>query len=408
MGAAAQVQQTERTPDAGAPRLLDGNKAAAHGVLLCRPDLIAAYPITPQTPLLEQLYKFKAAGKLTAETVEVEGENSALSAAMGAIVAGGRAFTATSSMGLTFMYDAYLFAAGTRVPVVMVIAMREQTAPTTVSCGQQDMMMVKEGGWIQLVCENCQEILDSIIVAYRLAEDPQVQLPVNVCYEGYYLSHLSEGVRVPAQETVDKFLLPVREKQRPILSTEHPMTYGTYVVGELYTEYRYKHCQAMQRAAGLLGKIDGEFRAAFGRPYGGALEAYRAEDAEFLMIAMGTAAGTLKVVVDKLRKDGIAAGLVRVRMFRPFPGRQLAELMRGKRAIGVVDRSVSFGWNRGHLFIDVKAVAQDLEQRIPIVSFIGGLAGTDLRRDLLEGAARTTCARGRGESGEEVIWLGLE
>ncbi len=394
----------------GAARLLDGNKAAAHAVLLCRPDLVAAYPITPQTPLLEQLYKFKAEGRLVAETVEVEGENSALSAAMGTTVAGGRAFTATSSMGLTFMYDAYLFASGTRVPVVMVIAMREQTAPTTVSCGQQDLMMVKEGGWIQLVCESCQEILDSIIVAYRLAEDPQVQLPVNVCYEGYYLSHLSEAVKVPSQEAVDQFLEPVRANgnQRPVLSTEHPMTYGTFVVGDLYAEYRYKHCQAMQRAAGLLDSLDGAFAGAFGRSYGGALEPYRADDAEFLMVTMGTASGTLKGVVDQLRGEGVAAGLVRIRMFRPFPRRQLAELMRGKRAVGVVDRSVSFGWDAGHLFIDVKAAAQDLERRIPIVSFIGGLAGTDLRHDLLEGAARATLARGRGEPGEEVVWLGLE
>ncbi len=408
MAAPAYLPQGAQPADGLAPRLLDGNKAAAYGVLLCRPDLIAAYPITPQTPLLEQLYKFKADGRLTAETVEVEGENSALSAALGVTVAGGRAFTATSSMGLTFMYDAYLFASGTRVPVVMVIAMREQTAPTTVSCGQQDLMMVKEGGWVQLVCESCQEILDSILVAYRLAEDPQVQLPVNVCYEGYYLSHLSEPVTVPAQEAVDRFLLPVRDKRRPVLGTEHPMTFGTYVVGELYAEYRYKHCQAMERAGGMLDAIDGEFRAALGRPYGGAVEAYRAEDAEFLMVTMGSAAGTLKVVVDELRKEGIAAGLARVRMFRPLPARELLGLMRGKRAVGVVDRSVSFGWNRGHLFIDVKAVAQDLEPRIPVVSFIGGLAGTDLRRDLLAGAARTTWERGRGRAGAEVIWLGLE
>ncbi len=389
-------------------RVMDGNKAAAVGVMLCRPDLVASYPISPQTPLLEALYRARAEGRLEADTVEVEGENSALSAAIGAAAAGGRAFTATSSMGLMFMYDAYLFASGQRVPVVMTVATREQSAPHTVSSGQQDIMMVKDGGWVQLVTESCQEILDSILVAYRLAEDPRVQLPVNVSYDGYYLSHLSEPVQVPEQGAVDRFLAPVGAGKRPILSAEAPLTFGAFVVGDLYAEYRYKHCQAMQAALDLADGLDGEFLAAFGREYGGSLETYHAEDAEILMIAMGSHSGTLKVVADRLREQGVAVGLVRVRMFRPFPRARLAALLRGRRAVGVVDRSVSFGWGAGHLFVDVKAAAADLDRRVPMVNFIGGIAGTDLRREMLEAAVRTTLARGRGEAGPEVVWLNLE
>lgn len=389
-------------------RVMDGNKAAAWAVLLCRPDLLASYPISPQTPLLEQLYKFRAEGRLDAETVEVEGENSALSAAVGAVAAGGRAFTATSSMGLMFMYDAYLYASGQRVPVVMSVATREQCAPHTVSSGQQDIMMVKEGGWVQLIAESCQEILDSILVAYRLAEDPNVQLPVNVCYDGYYLSHLSEPVGVPTQEAVDRFLAAVGVGKRPVLSTEAPLTFGAFVLGELYAEYRYKHCQAMQRALDLAESLDGEFQAAFGRAWGGSIEAYRTEDAEVLLVGSGSACGTLKVAIDHLRQEGVRAGLARIRMFRPFPRRRLAELMRGRRAVGVLDRSVCFGWNSGHLYVDVRATAADLAARMPLVNFIGGLAGADIRREMLEDAVRTTVARGRGEPGPEVVWLGLE
>jgi pyruvate/2-oxoacid:ferredoxin oxidoreductase alpha subunit len=387
---------------------MDGNKAAALGVMLCRPDLVASYPISPQTPLLEALYRARAEGRLDADTVEAEGENSALSAAIGAVAAGGRAFTATSSMGLVFMYDAYLFASGQRVPVVMTVATREQTAPHTVSSGQQDIMAVKDGGWVQLITESCQEILDSILVAYRLAEDPRVQLPVVVAYDGYYLSHLSEAVLVPAQAAVDRFLAPLGGGKRPVLSTEAPLTFGAFILGDLYAEYRYKHCQAMQSALDLVEALDGEFRAAFDRPWGGSVETYRAEDAEILMIAMGSHAGTLKVAVDGLRDEGVAAGLARVRMYRPFPRARLAALMRGRSAVGVVDRSVSFGWGAGHLFVDVRAAAADLDGRMPMVNFIGGLAGTDLRRDMLERAIRITHGRGRGEDGPEVVWLNLE
>ncbi len=195
----------------GQTRVLDGNRAGAYGVLLSRPDVIASYPITPQTPLLETIYKFEAEGLLDAEMVEPEGENSAMGVLLGACAAGGRTFTASSSQGLSFMNDAYLLAAGNRFPIVMAIGMREQVSPHGVVAGQQDAVLVKDHGWIQIYMESCQEILDSMIMAYRLAEDSDVLLPVNVCYEGFFLSHHSQRVEIPRQEEVDEFLAPLKK-----------------------------------------------------------------------------------------------------------------------------------------------------------------------------------------------------
>ena len=229
----------------GQIRVLDGNRAGAYGVLLCRPDVVATYPITPQTPLVETLYKFEAEGLFDPEMVEPEGENSAMAILIGACAAGGRTFTATSSQGLSFMNDAYLLAAGNRFPIVMAIGMREQVSPHGVFAGQQDAVLVKDHGWIQIFTESCQEILDTIIMAYRLAEDSDILLPVNVCYEGFYLSHHSQRVEIPRQEEVDDFLAPLKGMERLKWTLEDPMVFSSYTVpAELFTEYRYKMCAA--------------------------------------------------------------------------------------------------------------------------------------------------------------------
>ncbi len=243
----------------GHVRVLDGNRAAAYGVLLSRPDVITCYPITPQTPLLETLYRFEAEGLLDAEMAEPEGENSAMGMLLGASAAGGRTFTATSLQGLSFMCDACLLASGNRFPIVLAIGMREQVSPNGVVAGQQDAVSMKDHGWIQLYMESCQEILDSIIMAYRLAEDLEVLLPVNVCYEGFYLSHNSQRVDIPGQEAVDQFLAPLKNMVRPKFTLDKPMVFATMAQGELYTEYRYKACAANQRAKEKFDWIDREF-----------------------------------------------------------------------------------------------------------------------------------------------------
>ncbi len=394
----------------GRTRVLDGNRAGAYGVLLAKPDVIASYPITPQTPMLETIYKFEAEGLLDAEMVEPEGENSAMGVLIGACAAGGRTFTASSSQGLSFMNDAYLLAAGNRFPIVMAVGMREQVSPHGVVAGQQDAVLVKDHGWIQLYMESCQEILDTMLMAYRLSEDSDVLLPVNVCYEGFFLSHHSQRVEIPTQEQADRFLAPLKEMKRPIWSLDEPMVFSSYTVpAELFTEYRYKACAAHQRAKEKFDEIDREFGRQFGRSYGGQIEEYRTDDAEIVIVSMGCSTGTAKVVVDKKRDEGLKVGLIKIRMFRPSPRERLIKALNGKKAIGVIDRNVCYAWNCGHNFIELKTLLSDLDRPVPkLVDFIGGLGGADITALQVERVIDRTFAAARGEEQQRVIWLSLE
>lgn len=394
----------------GRVRVLDGNRAGAYAILLCRPDVIATYPITPQTPLVETLYKFEAEGLFDPEMVEPEGENSAMGILLGACAVGGRTFTATSSQGLSFMNDAYLLAAGNRFPIVMAIGMREQVSPHGVFAGQQDAVLVKDHGWIQIFTESCQEILDALIMAYRLAEDSDVLLPVNVCYEGFYLSHHSQRVAIPSQEEVDQFLAPLKNMKRPIWTLEDPSVFSSYTVPpELFTEYRYKACAAHERAKAKLDEIDREFGKTFGRTYGGQIEEYRTDDAEAVIVTMGSATGTAKVVVDRKREEGCKVGLVKIRMFRPSPRERLVKALNGKRAVGVIDRSVCYAWNCGHNFVELKTLLSDLERPAPLLlDFIDGLGGGDITDRHVERVIGATLAAAHGKPQPAVTWLALE
>jgi pyruvate/2-oxoacid:ferredoxin oxidoreductase alpha subunit len=391
-------------------RVLEGNLAAAYGVLLSKPDVISCFPITPQSSLGEALSRFVVDGLLDAEMVEPEGENSALSILIGASVAGGRTFTSTSSQGLSFMYDAYLFTAGNRLPIVMAIAMREQVAPHGVIAGQQDAILMKDGGWIQFYAESCQEILDSMIMAYRLAEDPEILLPVNVCYEGFYLSYQSQRVEIPTQDEVDRFLAPVTNSERLRLCLENPMVFSSYTFpGELYTEYRYKHCAALQRAREKCDQVDKDFEGIFGYGYGGQIEEYKTGDADVVIVTMGSCTGTAKVVIDKKREEGLKVGLIKIRMFRPFPVERLAEVLNGKKAIGVIDRNVFYAGSCGHVFFEMKSLLYELEPKVPVLlNFIAGLGGSDITPQLVERVIDTTYSAVHGETVKPVTWLSLE
>lgn len=387
-------------------KMLTGNAAAAYAVMLCRPNVISAYPITPQTEIPEVLYRLKADGLLKCEMVEAEGEHSVMSILTGASAAGGRVFSATSAQGLFYMYEPSISAATQRLPIVMVNVNREILPPTSVSGSGQDIMMVKDNGWLQIHVESCQEVLDTIIMAYRLAEDPEILVPVIVALDGYYLSHFSEAVEIPAQETVDRFLPPREATLR--IDPEAPMTIAPFASVEVLTEYRVKHMAALQRAKAKLDTMDGEFKQAFGRSYGGQLEEYRCQDADIVLVTMGSCTGTAKVVVDRKRDQGIKVGLVKVRMFRPFPAEKLASVLRGKKAAGVIDRNVSFGWNCGHLLVELKSALNDLENRIPLVNFIGGLNGGDITLQHIERAVDTVQLLAQGKPVQEVTFFNLE
>ncbi len=400
--------QNRMNPRIEAVRVLDGNKACAYGVLLCKPDLVACVPITPMTPLVEAIWQYVADGKLKSELVEAEGEISGLSSAIGASAAGGRTFVGTSGQGLAFMFEAYLKAAGNRLPIVMAIASRETAAPDGVVASHQDFVTVRDAGWVQIVCEGVQEVLDTVIMAYRLAENPEILLPVNVCYDGYYLSYSTERVELPYEKDVDDFLEPVSRAKRPTLCLEEPLTVPTNTSGEIFGEFRYKHVMAQQKTKAEIDTIDREFRELFGRGYGGQIEEYKSEDADIVMVTMGSQTGAVREVVDSHRQNGEKIGLVKLRLFRPFPREKLAQALKGKKAVGVIDRNVCFGWQSGSVFLETKAALQSYPEHIPVTGFIAGIGGMDLNLEMVERAFNITRSAAEGREYQETTWLNLE
>jgi pyruvate/2-oxoacid:ferredoxin oxidoreductase alpha subunit len=385
-------------------KVLSGNKAAAHGVRLARPDVIAMYPITPQTPLAEELAQFAADGLIDSEMIEVEGEHTAMSAITGAAVAGGRVFTATSSWGLSFMNEPHMYCAGMRVPAVMVDVTRETSSMRGVGGSRQDIMTARDSGWIQIEPENCQEVLDSILMGYRLSEDPEVLLPVMVAYDGFFLSHQYERVDVPDQTLVDEFLAPVAKRERTTLSGNRKMHFSISLAGKEFAYYRKQTLEALEHAKEVYKRVEDEFEAIFGRRYG-MVDCYRTDDAEILFLTAGSSSGTIKTVVDKARDRGFKVGLVRMRMFRPYPRAELARVLDGKKAVAVMDRSICLGWNSGHLFMEARAVLPDVKNPPMMVDFVDGLSSLDITIDHIEKALAITLAAASGEKVKECNWL---
>jgi len=386
-------------------KVITGNAAAAIAAKLARPDVVAAYPITPQTEVIEQISSFHASGDMDCELITVEGENSAMNAVMAASLAGARVFTASSSWGLVFMYDAVLATAGARAPVVMVNVNRETPGIIAVSSGQQDMISTRDAGWIFLIAENCQEILDLVLQGYRLAEDYDIQLPVMVHYDGFFLSYLSEGVDIPEQETVDRFLsVLASQPRRTVLRPGEKMGVGTHGILGGYMELRHKHVTAMERSKAKFDAIDREFADIFGRSYGGQLEEYRTEDADMVLLGSGSMCGTIKSVIDDQREKGNRIGLVKIRMYRPFPHQALVKALKGKKAIGVVDRSLAFGFDGGPIYTELKAFETRLGGA-KLVSFIDGIANTDITKTNVEKMIRMTQDLADGKDVPEVTWV---
>lgn len=385
-----------------------GNVVAANVARLCRPEVVSLYPITPQSEVAETMSGFIADGSLDAEIVEVEGENSAMNVVLSASVAGARTFTATSSYGLVYMYDAVLQAGGFRAPVVMVNVNRETPGIHAVSSGQQDMISTRDAGWIQIIVENNQEIADQLIMCYRLAEDFDIQLPVMLNYDGYYLSYLNEEVEIPEQADVDAFLAPLKNQpQRPRLIPGKSTGCGTHGMEMGYVEARYKHWSAMDRAKKKVDEIDKEFGDYFGRSYGGQIEEYRMKDADIVILASGSAAGTAKTVVDTKREQGIKVGLVKLRLYRPFPEERLIQAIKGKKAVGVIDRSISFGWKSGPMATELKALNASLGS-IPILSYIDGLANLDITTPHISRVVDEVNAAAKGKAYQDVTWIPME
>ncbi|OGR20925.1 MAG: pyruvate synthase subunit PorA, partial [Desulfobacula sp. RIFOXYA12_FULL_46_16] len=318
---------------------------------------------------------------------------------------GGRVFTATSSWGLVFMYDAILATAGARAPVVMVNVNRETPGIIAVSSGQQDMISTRDAGWIFLIAEDCQEVMDLVLQAYRLAEDYDIQVPVMVHYDGFYLSYLSEGVDVPFQEDVDKFLSVLKtQPERTKLVPGGRLGCGSHGILGGYLELRHKHVSAMERAKAKFQQIDKEYEGIFGRSYGGLVEEYRMDDADVVLVGSGSMCGTIKSVIDEKREKGVKAGLLKMRMYRPFPSEAMIKALKGKKAIGVVDRSLCFGFKGGPIYTELKAFETKLGGS-KMISFIDGIANTDITKINVATMIDTTCDLAAGKNVREVTWV---
>lgn len=365
----------------------DGNEAAAWAVTLARVDMVAVYPITPQSSLVEYLAKFVADGKLNAEIVDVEGEHSVLSVLHGGTLAGARTYTGTCGPGLAFMFEPYLRTPGLRMPMVMSIVTRDTLTPQSVWGGHQDAMSVREVGWIQMYCETVQEVLDTTIMGYKVAEHRDVMLPVNVCHDGNYLSYGATRVELPSQEEVDAFLPPPATNWHAALDPDRPMAVDPLTGGAggpgpaMFVRYRKGQCSGMQNALAAIEAAHEDWARIVGRRHAPLVESYRMEDAETALVTLGSMTGAGKDAVDEARARGERVGLVKVKTYRPFPVQAIAQALAGCKAVGVVDRSVSFGWNCGPLYQDVIGALQFAAQRPAAMSFIGGLAGADITTD---------------------------
>lgn len=381
--------------------VLTGTGAAAYAAKLARVEVVPAYPITPQSATVEYIASMIADGELDAEYVEVESENTAMSICQGASIAGCRVFTATSSVGLAYMHSPVWHAASLRLPIVMAIANRA-IGIASLWCDHSDAIELRDTGWMQFYAENNQEILDTIIQAYRIAEDKRILLPAMVNFDGFYLSHLADSLEIPDQEAVDEFL-PRYKPDHVYLDPDRPIRYGGLATPEDFTEYRYKQHEGLESAKSVITEVGEAYGKAFGRKYG-LLDEYRAGDAEAVLVTIGSMTGTARAVVDKLRAEGKSVGLVKLRTYRPFPAEVLRSLLAGKRAVGVVERSISAGsW--GSAFSEVRAALYDLPERPMVLGFVVGLGGRDVRLEDLEKAARKTFEARERRQDEKMEWV---
>ena len=381
---------------------LSANEAAAHGVRLAKPQVVSAYPITPQTTLVEKIADFIADGESDIDYIMVESEHSAMAAAFGAALMGARVFTASSSQGLLYMAEMLHYASGTRLPIVMVDANRATAAPWNIYGDQRDTMSQRDAGWIMLFAESGQEALDMILQAYKIAEDPRVMTPVMVNLDGFTLTHTYDVVEIPDQEEVDAFLPPYVTDYK--LDPERPLTLASTTGPDFHTENRAQQQMAMETSKEVIKEVNDEFAKMFGRDYGGLVEEYRCDDAEVALVATGSSAGTTRIIVDELRAEGKKAGMIKLRSFRPFPKEYFHSIIGKFQAVGVIDRSISFG-SEGTIFAEVKGAMYGSNAKLG--NYIVGLGGRDVSRELIKEMFDKLFKMAAGGEEEEVQFLGL-
>ena len=388
-------------------RFLSGDEAFAEGVRLARPQVISAYPITPQTVVVERLSEMVEDGSLAAEYVHVESEHSALSCAIGASATGARTFTATSSQGLLYMAECLTYAAGGRFPIVMMNANRATALPWNIYGDQRDSLALLDHGWIQVYAEDNQEALDLALMAYAVAENPAVATPVMVNLDGFALTHTYETVDVPEPAEADAFLPPY-EPAGNRFDFEHPVNIG-FSAGPEYNRYfKYWEHRDMLDAPAVVTRVEQRFAEVFGRQYPGMVEALSCDDADVILVTLGSAAGLVRSVVRQLRDQGVRAGLLRIRYLRPMPSALIAEALRGAKAVGVLEKDVSFG-AEGTVFTNVNSALQQAAVGVPTYDFVGGLGGDDISEAQVRGmyAMLAQAAEGADDL-PRVSFLGID
>jgi len=390
----------------GDPVALDGDRAVAEAMRQMNPDVVAAYPITPQTEIVQRFSEFVANGDVDTEFVPVESEHAAMSVCIGASAAGGRTQTATAGAGLAFMWEVLWVASGTRLPIVMHVVNRSLSAPLNILCDHSDSMGARDAGWIQLYGENVQEAYDNAIQTVRIAEHPDVMLPTLHALDGFIVGHNVERLELLPDEAVREFI-GTYKPEHSLLDVDHPVTYGPNDYHDYFFEHKRQQAAAMEKALEIVPVIGEEYGELSGRYYG-LMEEYKLDDAHFATVALGSTAGTTKVVVDELRDQGIKAGLLKLRCFRPFPAAAVAAALGNKKAIAVLDRSVSFGAQGNPLFLEVCTALLTHGFAPKVVNYVFGLGGRDTRpaqihqvyRDLMD-------IESRGLVGPTLRYLGV-
>ena len=356
-----------------------GNGACAQAMRQVEPHMVAAYPITPQTEVVEEFAKFVADGKVKTKFLPVESEHSAMSACIGGAAAGGRVMTTTASQGLAYMWEMLYIASGLRLPIVMGVANRALSAPINIHGDHSDAMGARDSGWVQLYCKNVQEVYDTLIQAVRIAEHGEVRLPIMVCYDGFSVSHSLMDLEMLAEEQVKGFVGRLTPRY-PLLDIANPVTYGPLALYDYYFEYRRQQVEAMANAERAVSEVAEEYASLSGRRYS-AVEAYRLDNAEVALVSLGSTASTIEYAVDRLRDEGVAAGALRIRTFRPFPKDAIREALAPLKAVAVMDRAESLsGWG-GPVGIEVKAAFYETEARPLLLDVVYGLGGRDIGVD---------------------------
>lgn len=359
-----------------------GNSVVADALRQCLPDVMAAYPITPQTTIVEEFARFVADGRVHTEYVTTESEHSAMSACIGASAAGARVMTATCGPGLAMMWEMLYVASGMRLPIVMVNTNRALSAPINIHCDHSDVMGARDSGWILLFAETAQEAYDNTIMSIRIAEDSDVLLPVMTCLDGFITTHSIDRVNIMDDESVAGFVGNY-EPAHPMLDVDDPVSHGNFAgLGGPYFEFKKAQRLAIDRSKGVIERVADEYSKLSGRPFG-LIETDMMDDAEVAIVVIGSTAGNVRHVAKQMRAEGVKAGLVKVRCFRPFPNAELAEALRGMKAVAVLDRSESFGAEGGPLYLETRSALYDAEQRVPVVNYVYGLGGSDVKLDLI-------------------------